>query len=92
MEKSKGTSWKKRLLTGAGIGWIMGWIFGLNAVPPRVSLEGTGGDTGVIFLPPFLYWGEVFGFAVWFAVLGSMISGGLTLLRRLRGHKRSEES
>ncbi|PTX58338.1 hypothetical protein C8P63_11786 [Melghirimyces profundicolus] len=80
----------KRLVIPAMVGGTAGWIFGLNAVPTRVEVE--EGTRGVVVLSPGMYWMEVFGFAVWFSILGSLIGGGLLFFLRLLKPKRSDET
>lgn len=72
MQGEKRSRWFRRLVTAAGSGLFVGWIFGLNAVPARVSVEQEGG-TRWISLSGGMYWLEVFGFAIWFSILLTLV-------------------
>jgi hypothetical protein len=74
--------WGKRLLTVAGTGLFAGWVFGLNVVPDRVAVEERD-QVQWVPLPSGMYWLEVIGFAVWAAMLVTLLSAAVMGFARL---------
>lgn len=77
MQGERRSRWFRRLASAAGTGLLVGWIFGLNAVPPRVSVE-QGGSSQWIPLSGGMYWLGILGFSVWFSILFTLIVAILT--------------